>query len=277
MRKHDVLATRGLLRTLIAVAVALVFLLPFLWAISLSVRPPSMTFAVEGWGLPVLDFAPTADGWHAMLAEGRLAPAIGRSTLVSLAATALAIGLGAPAAWALARAPFAGVGLVLVGFLTIRLLPPVLLAVPLYPIFQRLGLGDSALALILIDTLLLLPFVIAILRGAFREVPVELEQAAALDGANSLQIFWRIGLPLVLPAVAATALIVFAFAWNEFLFALAFFVRDFYTLPLLVHGWTSPSPTAAAYLLVTISVPIALALAAQRYLVRGLTLGALKS
>jgi multiple sugar transport system permease protein len=121
-----------------------------------------------------------------------------------------------------------------------------------------------------------LPFVIAIMRQAFIDLPVELEEAALLDGAGAAAVFWFVVLPLTAPALAATALILFAFAWNDYLFALAFFVRDFKTLPLLVQAVGSPGPMGAASMITAMALPVIAALLAQRHLVRGLTLGAVK-
>jgi multiple sugar transport system permease protein len=155
-------------------------------------------------------------------------------------------------------------------------MPPLLMALPLYIVFQRLQLLDGGVGRALINTALLLPFVIAIMRQAFIDLPVELEEAALLDGAGAAAVCWFVVLPLTAPALAATALILFAFAWNDYLFALAFFVRDFKTLPLLVQAVGSPGPMGAASMITAMALPVIAALLAQRHLVRGLTLGAVK-
>lgn len=263
-----------ILLSLIATALAL---LPFLWGLSLSVRPPLLTFAGSGMGLPYLSFEPTFDAWERFFSERDAAASMVRSGRVSLAATFAALMIGLPAAYMLARSmPKRRGDLWVIAFVLVRLLPPLLIALPLYIVFQRLQLLDGSLSLIVVNSALLLPFVIAIMRQAFLDLPFELEEAALLDGATTIQVLWFIILPLTAPALAATALILFAFAWNDYLFALAFFVRDFKTLPLLVQSVGSPGPLGAVSMIAAMSLPVLAALIAQRYLVRGLTLGAIK-
>jgi multiple sugar transport system permease protein len=263
--------------TLLALALAALTLFPFLWGISLSLRPPLLTFAGSGMGLPFWDFEPTTLAWQRFVVEREAAASIVRSAAVSFSAMLAALIIGTPGAYMLARAmPKAGSDLVVIAFILVRLMPPLLMALPLYIIFQRLGLLDGGLCLVLINTALLLPFVIAIMRQAFIDLPPELEEAAFLDGASAAEVFWFVVLPLTAPALAATALILFAFAWNDYLFALAFFVRDFKTLPLLVQAVGSPGPMGAASMITAMALPVIAALLAQRYLVQGLTLGAVK-
>ncbi len=268
---------RQTMLTLLALTVAAVVLFPFLWGLSLSLRPPILTFAGSGMGIPFVDFEPTLEAWQRFLVERAASASMLRSAAVSLMATLSALIIGAPAAYVLARCvPKAASDLWVIGFILVRLMPPLLMALPLYIVFQRIGLLDGGTSLVLINTALLLPFVIAIMRQAFIDLPHELEEAALLDGATMNQVFWFVVLPLTAPALAATALILFAFAWNDYLFALAFFVRDFKTLPLLVQSVGSPGPMGAASMVTAMALPVLAALLAQRYLVRGLTLGAIK-
>lgn len=262
---------------LLVLVVIIIVLFPFFWGLSLSLRPPILTFAGSGMGVPFVSYEPTFEAWRRFIAEREAGLATFRSAGVSLMATLSALIIGLPAAYGLARAlPKAKSDLVVIAFMLIRLMPPLLIAVPLYVIFQRFQLLDGGLSLILVNTALLLPFVIAIMRQAFLDLPYELEEAALLDGATAGQVFWFVVLPLTAPALAATSLILFAFAWNDYLFALAFFVRDFKTLPLLVQSVGSPGPMGAASMIAAMAVPVVAALLAQRYLVRGLTLGAIK-
>ena len=210
------------------------FLLPFFWGVSLSLRPPLLTFAGSGMGLPFIDFEPTMAAWARFFEEREALPAMLRSLWVSLGAMISALLIGAPAAYMLARClPDRRGDAWVIAFILIRLMPPLLVAIPLYVVFQRWQLLDGGISLVLANSALLLPFVIAIMRQAFIELPIELEEAAFLDGATRAQVLRFIVLPLTAPALAATALILFAFAWNDYIFALAFFVRDFKTLPLL--------------------------------------------
>lgn len=263
--------------SLLAVAVGLLFALPFLWALSLSLRPPLQTFAVDGWGLPWIDFAPRFDAWLRELGDARTQGALLRSTWVSGAATALALLLGLPAAWALGRARRRGLaGAAILGCLALRLFPPIAVMVPFWLFFLALGLLDTGAALVVVNATFLLPLAIIIMRQAFVELPPELEEAAAIDGAGPVAAFLRIVLPLVAPSIAGTALVLFAFAWNDYLFASALFLMEADTVTLRIQQLGGPGPGGAARMLLAIALPLAVALIAQRWLIRGLTLGAVK-
>lgn len=268
---------RATLLSLLAAVLALLFLFPFLWTISLSLRPGTMLYAVPGWGIPFLDFTPTLDAWRGELASLHLGRALRHSTAIGAGATALALLLALPAAWALARpGAVPRADLLLVGFLSLRLLPPVGLVVPFYVLAQRLGLLDTALVLVLINATLVFPFAVLILRQGFADIPAEVEEAAALDGAGPIRAFVRIVLPLCAPSIAATALILLAFAWNDVMFATTLLVMDMVTLPILISGYGSVSAGGAVTMLVTTAVPLVAALLAQRWLVGAMTLGAVR-
>ena len=167
--------------------------------------------------------------------------------------------------------------LVVVGFLVVRLLPPIALVIPYYFLASALGLLDTALALVLVNATLVFPLVVVLLRQAFADVPPELQEAAGIDGAGPLRILVRIVLPLAAPAMVATALIVFAFVWNDFLFASSLSTLHVTTLPVLsVGGWAGGVRQSAVGMLICMSVPLIAALLAQRWLVSSLTLGAVK-
>ena len=259
-------------------AVALVFGLPIFWLFAASLRPPGMRFSVEGLGVPFIDFPPTAANWISQFESPLVLSGLARSGAISLSATLLALALGVPAALALARrnAPqHRRQGeIILALMLMVRILPPVVLAMPLTVIMHSFGLLDTMLALILVNAMMVLPFVVIILRQTFVEIPADLEQAAAMDGANALHIVCRITLPLAAPAIVATGLIAFAFAWNDYVFALGFFRLEMRTLPLLIaSGAGGGDMMVRAF--VAIMVPVLLALFAQRYIIQGMTMGAL--
>ena len=153
-------------------------------------------------------------------------------------------------------------------------------ALPLFLVFKALHLLDTHWALIVANTIFNLPFVIWLLKGFFEDLPAELEEAAVIDGTTIFGAFRRVALPLVAPGLAATALFSFIFAWNEFMFALLFTRSDVRTLtiivPSLVGGHEILWGQVAAVGVVAIIPNILLALLLQRYLVRGLTLGAVK-
>jgi multiple sugar transport system permease protein len=142
------------------------------------------------------------------------------SGLVALAVMAINVVLGAPAAYAFARMRFRGRTLAFMAIVLSRLVPAVALAVPFYLLIQALGLLGTKTALILVHSVLTLPFTVLILSVFFRRIPTEIEDAAIVDGCSRLQLFWRIVLPLSLPSLAATGLFAFMLSYAEFLFAL---------------------------------------------------------
>jgi multiple sugar transport system permease protein len=145
---------------------------------------------------------------------------------------------------------------------------------------RQVGLLDSVLALVLINATFNLPFPVIILTQMFREVPIELEEAAQVDGASRLEIFLRIALPLVAPGLVVSWIICLAFSWNEFLFALALTTRDAIPMPVVIAGAEHTRGVDFQFVgtrvMLTMLPPLFMALLAQRYIVRGLSLGAVK-
>jgi multiple sugar transport system permease protein len=152
--------------------------------------------------------------------------------------------------------------------------------VPFFFVFTTLGMQDTRGALILINATFILPFVVVIVRQTFQDLPIELEEAALVDGASYLTAFFRVALPLAAPAVAASALIMFAFAWNEYLFAQILSLTEASVMPTHIAGGADTRGVqfwfVAVRSLIAMVPPVLLALFAQRYIVRGLTLGAVK-
>lgn len=268
--------------TLLAIVVTLIFFFPIYWALSTSLRNPIDTFTVSGIGIPFVDFDPTLANWVDQLSTAETQRALANSTIISLSATVLALVLGLPAAYALARFRFKRIPNkdITIWFLSQRVLPPVATVIPFFLVMRSLNLLDTHLALILINATFILPFVVVIMRQTFMDLPIELEEAAFVDGAGHLQAFLRVALPLSLPALAATGLIIFAFAWNEFLFAVTIAARDAMTIPVHMAGAVDTRGVQfwfmAVRALIAMIPPVLLALLAQRYIVRGLTLGAVK-
>lgn len=270
------------LYAVLAIAVAMIVFFPLYWALSTSLRNPIDTFTVSGIGIPWIDFKPTLNNWRDQLTTAETQWALFNSTVISLGAMALALLLGLPAAYALARFRFKRIKNkdITTWFLSQRVLPPVATVVPFFLIMNTLGLRDTHAALILINATFILPFVVVIVRQSFLDLPVELEEAALVDGASFFQAFWKIALPLAAPAIAATGLIIFAFAWNEFLFAITIADRRAITIPVHMAGAVDTRGVQFWFMsvraLVAMIPPVLLALLAQRYIVRGLTLGAVK-
>ena len=264
----------------LAIAATLIFFFPLYWAISTSLRSPADTFTVTGVGIPFLQFTPTLENFITELSTPEGLQALWTSIIVSVCATALALGLGVPAAYALARFKFFSNADITIWFLSQRALPPVATLLPFYIIFREFGLLDTKLALILVNATFILPFVVVIVRQTFLDLPVELEEAALVDGASHFRAFYLVAIPLAAPAIAATALIIFSFAWNEFLFAISLGITETKTMPAHMAGAVDTRGVQfwfmATRALIAMVPPVILALFAQRYIVQGLTLGAVK-
>jgi multiple sugar transport system permease protein len=265
-----------------AVTVLALFLVlfPFYWAFLNSIKRPEETFQPT-W-IPFLQFQPTLEHWRSQLATPEIRHALLNSVIISIGAATLALALGTLAAYGLARFRFSrpSNGALTTWFLSQRVLPPVMFVTPFFLLMRQFGLLDSVLALVLLNATFTLPFAVIILSQTFRELPQELEEAAWVDGASHLQSFLSVVLPLALPGLAATWVICMAFSWNEFLFALSLTSQSAIPMPVIIAGAEHTRGVqfwfVGVNVLMTMLVPIVLALLAQRYIIRGLTLGALK-
>ena len=268
--------------SLIAVTVALIFAFPIYWAFSQSLRNPIDTYTVAGLGVPWINFTPTLNNWIDQLSTPETGMALYNSTVIAVSAAIMALVLGTPAAYAIARFRFARWSNrdITIWFLSQRVLPPVATVIPFYLTMRYLGLLDTKFALILINATFVLPYVVVILRQTFLDLPVELEEAALIDGAGHWGAFWRIALPLAAPSMAAAGLIIFAFTWNEFLFAVSIGSSKAITVPVHIAGAIDTRGVQFWFMgvraMTAIIPPVIIALIAQRYIVRGLTLGAVR-
>lgn len=255
-------------------------LFPFYWAFVNSIKHPADTFQ-SSW-IPFLQFQPTLDHWRNELAIRETRQALKNSTIISLGAATIAVTLGTLAAYALARFRFnkPDNGFYTTWFLSQRVLPPVVVVIPFFLLMRQLHLLDSVWSLVLLNATFTLPFPVIILSQMFRELPIELEEAARVDGASRWQAFWRVALPLVVPGLVATWIICMAFSWNEFLFALSLTSNKAIPMPVIIAGAEHTRGVqfwfVGVRVLLTMLPPTILALLAQRYIIRGLTLGAVK-
>lgn len=205
------------------------------------------------------------------------------SAFVSIVSTVLCLGIGTPAAYALARLRLQGEKFLLAGIVVITLFPFILFFLGLLEIIQLLKLGNNYLALIIPYTAINLPLTISVMRSFFRQLPRDLEDAAKIDGYNTWQMLTQIVLPMTVPALVTTGVLNFIFAWNEFIFALTFITREsMKTIPIATAqlGGTSVfeipyGPIAAATVLGTLPL-VFLVLFFQNKIVQGLTAGAVK-
>ena len=267
----------------IGIVLVLVFaLLPVLWLISLSLKPPA--------AITDQHFIPTEfslDNYKSLFEGGIggspfIKPLI-NSIGIALITTVISIVLASFTAYAIARLEFPGKRLILAGALAIAMFPPISTVGPLFDMWRSLGLYDTWPGLIIPYLTFSLPLAIYVLVAFFREIPWELEQAAEVDGATPFQAFTKVIVPLAAPGVFTAAILVFIFAWNDFLFAISLTSSDASrTVPAALAFFTGESsftqPTgsiAAAAVVVTVPI-IVFVLFFQRRIVAGLTSGAVK-
>ncbi len=253
-------------------------LFPVLWLLSLSLKTPA---TVNDGRLLPKSFS--FDNYSSIFDQDIFTAALRNSIGIALISTVIAVTLASMAAYAIARLEFPGRRLLLAAALAIAMFPPVSIVGPLYDMWRTLGLYDSWLGLIIPYMTFTLPLAIFVLSAFFREIPWELEQAAQMDGATPLQAFRKVILPLAAPGVFTTAILVFIYAWNDFIFALSLTsTTKAQTVPPAIQSFTGVSqftaPTgaiAAAAIIVTIPI-VVMVLLFQRRIVAGLTAGAVK-
>ena len=258
-------------------AVVLFSVFPFYYAIVSSFEQGSELFEVSY--LPEPDFS----NYAAVFVEQPFGRNILNSVIVAFAVVALSLALGLTAAYALARIRFRGRGLLLFTILSVSMFPQVAVLSGMFELIRALGLYNTLPALVLANMMLTLPFTVWVLTTFVREIPKELEEAAFVDGASPAQVILHVFLPLMGPAMAATGLLAFIVAWNEFLFALTFTLsNEMRTVPVAIALITGASQyelpwgnIMAASVIVTVPL-IALVLVFQRRIVSGLTAGAVK-
>ncbi len=265
-------------RLLLLIPAFIFVLFPVYWIVvtsfksDLQIQQMSSVFVPNPW---------TFEQYRSLLVDTPFLRWFGNTFIVATTSTALSIAIASLGAYALARLRFLGAGMLTTLLLITYLLPASLLFIPLYRILTEIGVIDSYSALILTYPTFLTPFATWVMLGYFRSIPVELEEAALIDGAKRFGAFWRVTLPLAAPALLSVTLFAFTNAWNEFLYAFVFITSDsLKTLPvglqLLVFGDIYPwGQLMAASLMMAVPVVIVYVYA-QRYLVGGLTAGSIK-
>ena len=268
-------------RVLWAVGLAAVIfyaLIPVAWIVSLSLKPSSQL--TDGKFFPR---STTLENYRAIFEDSQFPSALRNSIGIALISTVLAVTLAMFAAYAIVRLDFPGRKLVLAGALAIAMFPPVSVIGPLFNMWRTLHLFDTWAGLIIPYMTFTLPLAIWTLSAFFREIPWDLDRAARVDGATPFQAFRKVVAPLAAPGVFTSAILVFIFAWNDFLFATSLTsTNKARTVPAATAFFTGSSqfeqPTgsiAAASVVVTVPI-IIMVLIFQRRIVSGLTSGAVK-
>ena len=265
---------------LLILSIVVITIFPVFWLLSTSLKYPIDQFALPPIWIPN---PMTFEHYRQTFIEQELTKYLLNSTVVGLSSTFFALVAGTLAAYSLARFRFPGNLSFHLAFwiLSTRMFPPIVTIIPLFAIMRVLGLVNTKLGLGIAYTGFNLPFVVWMMRGFFQEIPPELEEAAMVDGGTRMMAFRRISLPLVAPGLAATAIFTLIVSWNEFLFALILTqTKASQTLPIGIAAnvgqykilWGPMSASGVAAI-----VPVLLfAFLVQRYLVRGMSFGAIK-
>ena len=251
-------------------------LVPILWGLIISLKQPADAFSIP----PTLIFTPTLIfHWEVWVERGFLNFLL-NSFLVAAGTIAISVPLGTLAAYGLARTRTKYASTLLFGLLAVRMLPQILLAIPFFVMARWLSLIDTYIMMIMAMVAINQPFTIWLMRSFFVDVPVELDEAAMIDGCNRWQAFWHVVLPAVRPGLAVTSLFSMLLAYNEFLFALILTGSRTKTLPVAIaeyggediHYWSLSAAGAIGIMLPAVIFTILV----QRHLIRGLTFGAVK-
>ncbi|GHV63518.1 sugar ABC transporter permease [Spirochaetia bacterium] len=258
---------------ILILAIVIPMLFPFLWMFMSSFKTQ---VDIISWP-PKYVFSPTLRNFDKVFGEQNFLLYLKNSGIVGFFAVALSMIIGLPAAYSIAR--FAQKRLLML-ILVARLMPGISFLMPWYIVFSRLGLMDSYIALILSHMLIALPVIVWIMSAYFESIPVDLEASAMIDGATRQRAFISIILPLSMPGVVTAVTLSFIFSWNNFMFSQVLSMEKTRTLPIAVYNFMSYAEVdwggvmAAAVAIVTPA--IILTMVFQKYVVKGLTMGAVK-
>jgi multiple sugar transport system permease protein len=259
----------------ILIVASLSVLLPILWVLRTSLANRLIAYKIP----PVWIFKPTLENYQLIFEKYPFQQYFLNSVVISAVASLVALVLGTVAAYSIARFRTGDPGLRL-SMLSTQMLPPITLVIPIFLLARLVNLWDTRTGLTLAYLSFNLPYTVWILIGFFQSIPVDLEEAAMIDGCSRLQALWRVIIPVAAPGLLAAGIFNFILNWNEFLFALILTGRTTRTLPVAIASlWTQQGvqigAVSAATMLVIIPV-VALTLIIQKSLVRNLTFGAIK-
>ncbi len=272
--------SRNLLRKgavyILTIFVAIVMGLPILWMISISIRPIGETFSLTLFPTDI-----NLEAYRSIILDPDLRAPFINSLIVGVSTTLLALTLGIPAAYALSRFNLRGKEFMLTYVLSTKMFPPILLTISYFFLVSRIKLYDTLLIVILMDTVIILPFVLWMMYNYFNSIPREVDEAAKIDGASKLLTLLKIIIPISFPGVAATSVYGFLLTWNEFLFAFTFTqsLRN-RVVPVTIVAYqgefSTDYPTLLAFAVLFIIPILVLFVAMQRYMIQGLASGSIK-
>lgn len=256
---------------------AIFTLLPIVYLVVSSLKTQQQIYAGIG---STFWFSPTFDSYRFIFETKPILSLLMNTLVVSVGSTIISLIFGTMAAYAFARHRFRGRDDLAFYILSIRMFPPIVAALPIFIIFNSLNLLDSRIGLIIAYTTFNLPFVVWMMSGFIKAVPVQLEEAAMVDGRSQLRAIWDILIPVLRPSLIAVAIFCLIFSWNEFLFALILTKSAAKTLPVAIPEfitWTEVGWNYVAAAGVVLVLPVLIfAFMAQSYMVRGMSMGAIK-
>lgn len=273
-RKNRKRLNKGILLFLDVLVLAF-FDFPILWMFLSAFKREEGMFSMP----PKLIFTPTVFNYVNLWERGAMLY-FKNSIVSSLATVLIATLIGTLAGYGLARGKFRGKNNLAWWIISTRMAPMVVVILPLFMIFRTLRISNSLVGLVIGFTTFTLPFAVWLMMGFFQEIPKELEEAAYVDGADKLQAFFQVALPLVTPGIVATAVLCFVFAWNDYLFATILTSGETQTLPVVTSALQTMRGVMWGQVMsmgTLIFVPVLMiGIAIRKYLVRGLTMGAIK-
>ena len=254
-----------------------VFIGPILWFILLAFRDPGDTYRLP----PQLFFTPTLKSFvTTFVSPGNNRIQLLNSLIVSTGATLLSLPFSLSAAYALSRFQMRAKRTIMMWYVSLLMAPPIVFIIPYFVLMTRIGWAGTYQSMIVLLQTITIPFSVWLLKSFMDDVPVELEESALVDGANRLQMFFRITLPLALPGIIVTSMLAFVFSWNNVIFPLVLSKQQTATLPVGTISFFASTGVywnqIAATAVVAMLPPMLIFLALGRYVVRGLTFGAVK-
>ena len=264
---------RSVIRGSVIAAILAFFLAPFLWMVLNSFKTPIEVISLP----PALVFKPTMANYDNVFGSQNFGKYLLNSIIVGVGSVGIGLVIGLPAAFSIAKWDQRGLA---TAILLARIVPGITFLVPLFILFRQVHLVDTYASLILTHALVGLPFVVTVMVPFFKGIPTELEEAARVDGATLLQTLRKVILPISGPGIVTASILTFVFSWNNFMFSVVLATNQTKTLPVAIFNFISYAQIdwgglMAAAVVITLPV-LVLALATQRYIVRGLTAGAVK-
>jgi len=275
LREEQRLAVQKTIFLVITVAVTVIFMFPLIWVAVSSFKTRLEIFTLP----PRWFFTPTFQNYRDVL-NSDFMHQFKNSLIVAVTSTGISLFLGSLTAYGFSRYSVPGSDSILFWILSLRMLPPIAVVIPFYLLFRSLHLLDTTLALVLVYCIFNISFSIWVLKGFFDEIPLELEEAAKLDGYSPAQVFWKVSLPLVRAGLATTAIFCLIQSLNEFLIALTLTTRKAVTAPVglaklqtfLGTDWGRISAAAMIFM-----IPIVIfTVLVRNELIRGMSFGRMR-